>query len=239
MRPTLRTLSDGSVNRPGAIEVVRQRLFDHLLYVAAGQTTLNFFQQPIGQGVTTALGAAVGAAKTRADTNLELAGQLPAFKNFVIESIELTIIPGTSAAANTFIPANPFTTIADPTVAAGLLNQGPANDITTFYRSGWLVLFIGSKEFLVEAPFGAFPPKTRTNTEGATAYGGTITAAQQVSFRNASRNGRPYFVQPEITLPSGQNFVVQLNWPGVVALPSGFNARIGVVMDGFTFRNSQ
>ena len=46
-------------------------------------------------------------------------------------------------------------------------------------------------------------------------------------------------MEPPVSLFSGQNFTVSLNWPAVVATPSGFNARLGVILDGYQFRNSQ
>jgi len=36
-----------------------------------------------------------------------------------------------------------------------------------------------------------------------------------------------------------QNFDITLTWPTAVALPSGQNARLGVVMDGILYRQSQ
>jgi len=49
-------------------------MYDHLLYPGVGTTLLTFFAFPIGQGVATALGAAVGSNKTQADKNSTLAG---------------------------------------------------------------------------------------------------------------------------------------------------------------------
>lgn len=238
--PNLRALSKYSVNRPGAVEVVRQRLYDFVLYPAAGATQIQFFQNPVGQGLTTSAGIAAGQPKQRSDTNLELAGQLPAYKNFVIESIEVFFAPGSVSTANTFTPARMSDFVADPASAAAAdAVLDPVNDVATLYAAGWLTLFIGSKEFLTEAPLGAFPPKVRLDLQTDVQPAGTQTTAGVYASKKLTPGGRPYFVQPQITLPSGQNFSVTANFPGVVAMPSGFNGRIGVVLDGFLYRNSQ
>jgi hypothetical protein len=46
------------VTNPNQSEIYRQRLYDYQLYATAGITTLTFFQSAVGQGITTALGAA-------------------------------------------------------------------------------------------------------------------------------------------------------------------------------------
>ena len=126
---------------------------------------------------------------------------------------------------------------------AALANSLPplqaANDATTYYNAGWFVLFIGSKEFLVEAPLGKFPPKVRIDVQSSLAADGPLAVPTQLSVIRAQPGGRPYFVQPQITIPSGQNFSVTVNFPGLVPLPSGFNARVGCELYGFLYRNSQ
>jgi hypothetical protein len=231
--PTIGYLRRFAVNRPGQPEVIRQRFYDHLLYPTAGVTQLTFFALPQGQGITTALGAAVGGAKTLADTNMKLAGQLPALVNFVIQSIEVTFESGGSAAANTFInaPEGEFTAVAADATAA------PVNDKALFYKSGWLELNIGNKNYLTEAPLGSFPPKVQTVIDAAVGTNSATTGVME--YRRANQAGRPYFIDPALSLMSNQNFAVTLNWPGVVATPSGFNGRVGVILDGFTYRASQ
>lgn len=229
----LRALSNYQVNRPGMVEKVRQRLYDSMLYPTAGITQLSFFQTQKGAGVTTAAGAAVAAVKTINDTNMELAGQLPAYKNFVLESIEVAFFPGAGSTANTFTiqPAGRF--ISSPATAF----VPASNDSSIFYNSGSLSFFIGSKEYLREAPLASFPPKAKLGLQNAIGFNGATTGATFFDWPMAV--GRAYFVQPQITIPSNQNFVVNLEWPGVVATPSGFNARVMVILDGFLFRNSQ
>ena len=74
--PTAADFNARRVTNPGQSEIVRQRFYDYQLYATAGVTQLSFFQQPIGQGLTTALGGTAGTGKTMWDTNLELGGTL-------------------------------------------------------------------------------------------------------------------------------------------------------------------
>ena len=230
---SLATLQSYQVNLPGSSEVIRQRLYDFQLYPTAGQAQLSFFQLPIGQGITSAQGGAVGSAKTYADTNMENSGALPRPKNYLIESIEVLFEPGSVSTANTYTPAIPNQTAA--AAAAVVLVQ--LQDINLIRQSGWLELYIGSKTYLWEAPLGTFPPKVRLEMDAALAT--TSGTAGEVVAVSSKWGGRPYYLDPPIALESLQNFVIYLKWPGVVATPSGFNARIGVVFDGVLYRNSQ
>lgn len=233
--PSLNTLRRFQVNIPGAIEVVRQKLYDSLIYPAAGTTRLQFFALPKGQGITSALGATPGAVKNINDTNLDLAGQIPAYQNYQIESIEVHFLPGGLASANTFGASAPGQFSA--TVAPSPAGVNRVNDANVFYTSGSLSLFIGSKEYLREAPLANFPPKARFGLAGSVSSNGATTGL--TSALDASAIGRPYFVQPQITIPSNQNFSISLEWPAAVALPSGNNGRVMVQLDGYLFRNSQ
>lgn len=209
------------VNRSQEYEVTRQSLYDSQTYNAAGQTSLAFFQTPLGQG-----------GKTVADTNLELAGQLPAPKYFLVESIEILLFPG----------PDPVTTNNDA-LSPDALETNFANDVYAVEKSGSLNFFIGSKTYLEEAPLGRFPPKTRLETEFAYALQSetaTVENAAQISADYAAFCGRPYFLDPYmILLAPTQNFNVTLSWPVAVPLPSTEDARIQVVLDGVLYRLSQ
>ena len=230
--PRLDELPKYSVNRAG-VEGIKQTLYDHLLYPLLGVNQLLFFGLPKGQGVTTALGAVVGGTKTINDTNLESAGQLPAGKSFLLTSMEVYFYPGASAVANTYVQAAPglFTAVAALAVVAA------ANDVNAFYQSGSLKLFIGSKSYLDEAPLLRLPPKNHLGINAGIATNSATTA--EVGALTTYAAGNPYIVDPPIYLENNQNFVVELNWPGLVATPSGFNGRVGVVMGGYAYRNSQ
>ena len=64
------------------LDVIVEPRYDTNTILAAGTTLLTYFAQPLGQGTSAFGGAAT--AKTLADTNMELAGQLPAGYNFII-----------------------------------------------------------------------------------------------------------------------------------------------------------
>lgn len=220
--PTLEVAERYRVNRAGEQEVIRQSLYDTLTYGAAGQTSLQFFQNPKGQG-----------GKTIADTNMEQAGTLPNPKSFLIESIELYFLPADA-------PVEAVNNDEDTDAAAPTF----ANDVYKVFKSGSLDLFIGSKSYLTEAPIGRFPPKTRldVNFGAALAFAQACAAdgERQVVGNYASWCGRPYFLKPaSILIPPTQNFSVTLTWPSAVALSSQNDARIVCVLDGYLYRLSQ
>jgi hypothetical protein len=214
-------------------EVIRQRMYDWQLYSAAGQSQFSFFSQPVGQGVTSAQGAVVGSPKTLWDTNQEIPSTLPSGKSFQIESIEVVFYAGSVSTANTYTPAAPQTFAAVNAAAIG----AQVNDINTFYQSGMLELSVLSKVYLRETPMQAFPPKTRTTLDVAVSTNSATTAV--TSFQAGRAEGRPYYVEPKITLQPAVNFEVLIRYPAAVALPSGFNGRVGVIMDGYLMRASQ
>ena len=231
--PTAQDFESRRVTNPGVSEIVRQRFYDYLLYPTAGQAQLSFFSQPVGQGITTALGAVAGTTKTQWDTNLELPNTLPSGKAFMLESIEVLFLAGSVATANTYTPANlsVFAAVAAAAVA------GAANDVNTFYQSGMLELNILSKNYLRETPLICFPPKADIAIDSAIATNSATTA--EVALVKAKSQGRAYYIEPEIALQPAVNFEVVLRWPAAVATPSGFNARVGVILDGYFMRASQ
>lgn len=214
--PNLTDLMKYDVNRRGQYEGIRQSLYDITTYANAGQTSLQFFQVPVGQ-----------SSKTIADTNMKSAGQLPQPQHFLVESIELLFFPGV-------LPVTKLDAVAETEFA---------NDVYTVSKSGSLNFFIGSKSYLEEAPLGRFPPKTRLSVEGAHSILELQASAAdqelQVSTDYAAGIGRPYFLDPPVLLVPNQNFNLTLTWPSVVALPSGVDGRIGVVLDGILYRQSQ
>ena len=231
--PTAADFQARRVTNPDQSEIVRQRFYDYLLLPAAGAQQLTFFSGPVGQGVTTALGAPAGTPKTLWDTNLEIPNTLPSGKAFMIESIEVLFLPGSVSTANTYTPqllANFEATAADAAVAA-------FNDVNTFYQSGMLELNVLSKNYLRETPLMAFPPKAFYDGAAAVTSNGAATGL--TSINAITSKGRPYYIEPTIALQPAVNFEVLLRWPAAVALPSGFNARVGVILDGYFMRASQ
>lgn len=214
-------------------EIIRNRFYDYQLYATAGVSQMTFFSAPVGQGITSALGGTVGTAKTLWDTNLELPNTLPSGKSYMVESIEVLFLPGSVSTANTYTPANisVFAAVAAAAVAGAL------NDVNTFYQSGMLEFNILSKNYLRETPLIAFPPKAQLDVGGGVATNSATTSEVSTSFAKAA--GRPYYIDPSIALQPAVNFEINLRWPAAVATPSGFNARVGVIMDGYFMRASQ
>ena len=221
-----------SVNRLDATEGIRQSLYDFQLYPAAGLPQFTFFQLQQGQGLSShPLNA--NNVKGIWDSNMESSGQLPNPKRFLIESIEVSFEAGSVATANTFTTVSPvaFAAVAAATVGSYI------TDINVVRQVGVVGLFIGSKYYLQEAPIGRFPPKVRPELTGTVASNSATTA--EVFAGTLKQVGRPYFIEPAIFLESTQNFRVDIAFPAAQPLPSGFNGRIGVILDGYLYRNSQ
>lgn len=231
MIPTAADFNARRVTNPSQSEVIRQRFYDYQLYATAGVSQLTFFSSPVGQGITTAVGATATTSKTLWDTNLELPNTLPSGKAFMIESIEVLFFAGSVSTTNTFTLASPVLFNATPAAAVA----AQLADVNSFYQSGMLELNILSKNYLRETPLLAFPPKASFNYD--VAFSGSGTA--EVGAVNGRAAGRPYYINPEIALQPAVNFEVVCRWPAAVATPSGFNARVGVILDGYFMRASQ
>lgn len=204
-----------AVNRTGEHEVIWSPLYDTQAYAAAGQTILSFFQVQQGQ-----------SSKTLADTNMEAAGSLPAPKHFLCTGIEVTFHPGNTPGS-----------VGDRAVAATAPGRN-WGDLFAFYKSGLLRFFIGSKDYLVDAPVGVFPPGYRLSGGAAITDQTTAAAASLSQIDYAAVTGKPYDITP-VFIPSQQNFRVTLEWPTAVALPSGVAGRVGVRLMGYLYRLSQ
>ena len=231
--PDATDFNAGRVTNPGQSEIIRQRFYDYQLYPTAGQAQFTFFSQPVGQGVTTAAGGVVGTGKTLWDTNLELPSTLPSGKAYYIESIECLFTPGSVSIANTYTAA----TLSTFAAVEALAVYNSINDVNAFYQSGMLELNILSKNYLRETPLLAFPPKAHLDVSAALATNSATTAAAAIAF--AKCIGRPYYIQPAISLQPAVNFEVDIKYPSAVATPSGFNARVGIILDGYFMRASQ
>jgi hypothetical protein len=229
--PTAADFNSRRVTNPSQSEIVRQRFYDFQLYATAGVSQLTFFSSPVGQGKTTAIGSTATTSKTLWDTNLELPNTLPSGKAFMIESIEVLYFPGSVSTADTYTTASPVVFNATPAAAVA----AQLADVNMFYQSGMLELNVLSKNYLRETPLLAFPPKANFNYDSA--FSGSGTA--EVGAVNGRAAGRPYYISPEIALQPAVNFEVVLRWPAAVATPSGFNARVGVILDGYFMRASQ
>jgi hypothetical protein len=151
----------------------------------------------------------------------------------MIESIEVLFFPGSVSTANTYTVASPA--LFNATAAAAVMAQ--VADVNSFYQSGMLELNILSKNYLRETPLIAFPPKANFALDAAVASNSATTA--EVGAVNMRAGGRPYYLEPTIALQPAVNFEVVLRFPAAVPTPSGFNARVGVILDGYFMRASQ
>jgi hypothetical protein len=229
--PTAADFNSRRVTNPGQSEIIRQRLYDYQLYAYAGTTQLSFFQQPVGSGLTSAVGGTVGAVKTLFDTNMNIGGTLPSGSAYMCESIEVVFFPGSVQTANTYTPIG--MSVFNATAAASVV--AAANDVNTFYQSGLLEFNILAKNYLRETPLIAFPPKANFNLDAAVTSNSATTA--EVAITQARAAGRPYYIDPAISIQPAVNFEVVIKFPAAVAL--AFNARVGVILDGYFMRASQ
>ncbi len=155
--------------------------------------------------------------KTLADTNMTNAGMFPNPTALFVTGIMVAFFP-----ANTISAAN--------VTPRALTNWV---DAVAVANSGWLELQIGSKVYLTDAPIGKFAPNFTVGGPAAIATA-TATTGSDVNFARAQ--GRYYAITPFL-IPPTQNFSVRLNWPAAVSVTVA--GRIGVILDGFYYRQSQ
>jgi hypothetical protein len=225
-----------TVQRPWEAEGIRQRLYDYLIYPTAGSTQFRFFQNPLGQGQSTSPGSVAGTTKTLADTNMTQPGTLPSPQMFLCTSIEFVFIPGSVATTNVFTPQVVYSFVATPTGAVPLA-AGALNDLNAILPYGWLNFTIMSKSYLTEAALLSFPPKVQMQIDSSLAADSATEGI--IAIASGKAGGRPYYMNPPVLLMPTANFEITVNFPVVIATPSGFNARIGVILDGFLYRNAQ
>jgi hypothetical protein len=217
------------VNNVNQWEAIQQSLYDSVAYAAAGQTSLNFFQLPVGQGT-----GFNGGTKTIGDTNMQLGGQVPAMQAFVVQEIDIIFeptTPGNSGSASGVVAQLPAATGA---VAAPLI----ANDVYYFRRAGALQFNIGSKNYLTEAPLWKFPSKQNFDVMGALSDSTTAGATQATRLAFANIRGPIYRLAPaSLLLEQNQNFLISLTWDAAQAITNP--ARVFVNLYGLLYRASQ
>ena len=204
--PSIKSMVDFSVSRPNQIEAIYSPLYDFQTYALAGTTpSYSFFQVQLGQ-----------SNKTYEDTNMESGGQLPAGKNFLIEGIQVVMLPSLAVSAQGAQAVNAF-----------------LNDVAKLGRAGYLKMFIGSKDYLIDAPVGKFTQQF--GLAGFAAAADTTTAAASSQHRDgyAAWRGAYYAITP-VRLASNTNFNVSLNFPTTTAISA--DMRIGVILDGHLYR---
>lgn len=231
--PSLEQFTDNLVAALGKIEIVRQPLYDYILYPTAGSAQpFNFFTVPAGQGISSSPGN-VANVKGDTDTNMQLAGVLPAPQAYWVDGIEFEAHPGSTAAANSYIIQIPTNAPA----AAASTAQAGANDINAILSGGALTLNISNKTYYTEGPLLRFPSRETLDLQVAIANNSATAVLALKEKMNSA--GEPCTLDPGIGIGSSQAFNVQVNYPVTQATPSGFNARIGVILNGWIFRPVQ
>ena len=213
--PTVQSLDQYKVVLPGW-EAITQTIYDSNAYAAAGQAQLAFFTTPSGSG-----------GKTNSDTNMQLAGQLPANNQQLVTSIELK-----------FCPTVPAVTAQNPAAFGAQVVAAIVNDVYVFYHQGNLQFYIGNKIYLLEGPLGRFPSKTSFDVSAALADVSTAGASFQSRIAYAQAGGRPYLLRAPLLIQPTQAFTFTLNWPeGVQAITNP--AKIWAILDGVFYRLAQ
>lgn len=201
-----------AVNVQGMSEAITQPLYSYQSYPAAGSAQpLQFFQSvPVG-------------AVTQEDTNMQLAGQLPAPQSFLIQGIGVDYLWGTAS------------------VRFGAQSGNtPLNDFYAIAKRGFLSLQIGSKVYLNMTSLLSLPVRSHVNGAIATADASTAAASEQTMGSIAFADG-PTFAMRPLLIPTSQNFQVTIAYPaGAAAVPSAdASARIGVWLYGTLYRPAQ
>lgn len=178
------------------LDVIVEPRYDTNLIPAAGTTQLTYFALPIGQGLTNFNNVA-NSTKTLADTNMDLAGQLPAGYNFVVLGFRVQ-------------PSFWISNINASAVAAATSNGTDAN---TWSHGGVFNFTIGSKPFL-RVPLDTIPA-------GMGVLGGsgvfTAMAAAASSYGWPALSNSFSIGRQPLELAQTQNFLVSLTWATAVA----------------------
>lgn len=197
------------------LDVIVEPRYDTVTLPAAGSLRLTFFALPIGQGQSS-FGAA-GITKQLSDTNMDLAGQLPAGYNFLITGFRVQ-------------PMFSLTNV----------------DNRNWSMGGWFTFTIGSKPFL-RTPLDTIPAGCGPAGYAATAVGGAPLESHGFSHGwPALSNGFGVGRKP-LPLEQTSNFQVLLEWtalqpvtsivPTIVQVTVGLPIR--VYMDGILRRRVQ
>lgn len=202
-----------AVNVAGVMEAITQPLFSYQAYPAAGPTApLVFFQsQPSG-------------SISQEDTNMQLAGQLPAPQKFLIHGIGIDFLSGNNAARFGAESAN-----------------GNLNDFYAVMKRGLFTLTIGSKNYLQFTTMLFAPPRAHIGGMAAASDQTTPASALQTMVQIGYSEGDVFKPRP-LLLEASQNFQATISYPGGAspAVPSAdAAARIGVIFYGTLYRPAQ
>lgn len=189
----------------GVVDIIAQPLYDSATLAAAGQTQLTFFSLPIGQG-TTSFGA---GAKTLRDTNMRLAGQIPAGFFFTLKGFRIAW-------------SNIMTSV----------------DAQVALNAAVFVFTVASKPFL-EVPANTIPGGNGLFWSGTQVAASQTanTQAYPVNGWPSMQNGFAVGQKP-LPIDPSMNFSCQLLWPGGVQAISA-NTGVSIYLDGILKRPVQ
>lgn len=167
----------------GAYDFTRQPLYDTIALTTGTLPQLTFFQVPIGAGIG-CFGAAT-QAKTKADTNLQLAGQLPAAFGFECQGFTVST-PWNIAAADFIsvfngcvfefsVAQKSFLTVPVQMVPAG---NGPFGNVTALANSGWPMI----NNIYGLMPDDVLPIEANMNFQVTLTWPGTAPTITQTGF---------------------------------------------------------
>jgi hypothetical protein len=232
--PTLQDFARNQVGIQGKIEIYWQPIFDWNIYPTAGLNQMLVFSTAQGAGQS-AQPIAAAAPKTNADTNLTSSGMLPAPQAFWVDGWEISVDPGSVNTANLFALQTPNVFAAANAVAV----QSGEVDANIILSSGIFSFSIMQKEYYREGPLYRFPARSQVTFDASLASNSAAGGVGEVAKAKLYADGAPVRIDPGLGIATTTNFQVALTWPALVATPSGFNARIGCFMNGWTFRAAQ
>lgn len=231
MSPTEAARSYG-VNVEQGMEVIYQPIYDFKDYPDTGQKVFTFFQQTIGGGAT---------PTTIRDTNVEGAGQFPSPQRFLVQAVEVHYYSST----------DPYTSGIDFSDAAAGANAGAgdqANDVYRVLKEGSLVLRIGSKDYVTQAPLVVMPASNKFVAQFAVASGNAVVVAETDVGGYMAPAGPSYNLQAHkvpLWIPPNQNFNVKIEFDTEIPVNRNLKAefvdtsRIGVRLCGLLYRSRQ
>lgn len=191
------------VNMPNTVEGIAWNLYDIQTYTTAGAREFSFFQVPQGQ-----------SSKTLEDTNMELAGQLPAPQAFLVETVQFQFLSGGE--------------LIDAATVAG---ENAANDSWKVLKNGSLEFSIGSKSYAKGAPLLSFPPAQRLVFNGAVSNTTTTTVG---AAGYADATGLLHDTGG-LLIPQSQNFNVKVRFKDLLTIAT--ESRIKVTLSGILYRS--
>lgn len=227
MQNQVQAFKNGSAVDWNSQEVLNDFLYDWLPYPVAGQTQLNFFTTPQGQGVSF---WDPTQTKTYEDSNIETGNMMSRGESFLVKHIALRFYQASLPVQDTNAAALPATPLM------------PANDAYLFWNRGWLEFKVVNKVQTRLAPLSSFPPPTHLELDAAAAVAYTLAAAATDSAQIVAthlRNRGPLFTLAGdgVTLEYGMKFNLNLNWSAKQAITTA--AGVQAMLIGKRMRVSQ